>query len=165
MFTILDGIGCQIGAYLINKLDLNPKIVLTIGGLTSLTSMTLASTVTNFWHFVVLNGISGIGYGINYFVPMVCSWDYFPSRKGFVTGILVAAYGLGGFTWTLLSTEIVNPDNEKTYDVGIENLKYFRENVARRVPLMYQILVSIWVIQLIIATLLVSRPRERVQRD
>lgn len=48
--------------------------------------------------FICTYGImSGVGVGITYFVPMICGWEYFPSRKGLVTGIIVGAYGFGPF--------------------------------------------------------------------
>ena len=90
--------------------------------------------------------MSGIGCGINYFVPIVCSWEYFPNRKGLITGIMVGSYGLGSFVYTQVSTMIINPNNELPYDVGIKDVKYFHENVARRVPTMFRILAFIWMV-------------------
>tara|TARA_B110000285_G_C15057436_1_gene580398 strand:- start:916 stop:1077 length:162 start_codon:yes stop_codon:yes gene_type:complete len=50
--------------------------------------------------FVCSYGIMcGIGVGITYFVPLVCAWEYFPERKGLVTGIIVGAYGFGAFIY------------------------------------------------------------------
>ena len=111
-FVFLDCLGCQLGTYLLETLNLGPRIVLAIGGSIAIISMAIASTVTEFWQFVLLSGLSGVGYGINYFIPLVCGWSYFPSRRGLITGILVAAYGFGALLWTILSYHIVNPDNE-----------------------------------------------------
>lgn len=126
ILILLNCSGYQVGTYLLNKRGWHCKIVLTLGGLMSLGGIFIASFMTNFWAFVFFYGaFSGLGCGINYFVPMVCAWDYFPERKGMITGILVGAYGLGSFIWAQISTRIVNPNNEEAQDVGIKNLKYF----------------------------------------
>jgi hypothetical protein len=46
-----------------------------------------------------------------YFVPLVCAWEYFPHKKGLMTGIIIGAYGFGSFFFSLLSTKLVNPDH------------------------------------------------------
>jgi OFA family oxalate/formate antiporter-like MFS transporter len=46
---------------------------------------------------LLYGGMSGIGSGMNYLVPMVCCWEYFPKHKGTVTGIIVGAFGAGSF--------------------------------------------------------------------
>ena len=53
--------------------------------------------------------IGGIGCGLNYMVPVVVAWEYFPNNKGLVSGILSGSYGIGSFFYTLISTHIVNP--------------------------------------------------------
>lgn len=124
--------GYQIGVYLLNKLRWNVRFVLIIGASLSLAGIFAASFMTNFWAFVFLYGVfSGLGCGMNYLVPMVCCWEHFPHRKGLMSGIMMGSYGLGSFMWTKLSTWIVNPNNDKPYDVGIKDLKYFHEDVAR----------------------------------
>ena len=88
-------------SYLLNKRGWHPKAVLCLGGGIALCGITIASFMTNFWAFVFFYGvISAIGCGMNYFVPMVCAWEYFPNRKGLTTGILESAYGAGSFIWT-----------------------------------------------------------------
>lgn len=147
---------------MINKLGLSPKIVLAIGSTITLGGITISTFITNFWGFVFFFGVlSGIGCGMNYFVPMVCAWEYFPERKGLMTGILMGAYGLGSLVWVQVSTRIVNPDNEGTYDVGIDNLKYFHADVAMRVPRMFRILVIIWLCEVLLSLFLISRPNKK----
>ena len=106
--VLLNVIGYQIGTYLLNKRGWNPKVVLALGATISLGGITASSYMTNFWAFLFLyGGLSGIGCGINYFIPMVCSWEYFPTRKGLITGIMVGSYGIGSFVYTQISTRIV----------------------------------------------------------
>jgi OFA family oxalate/formate antiporter-like MFS transporter len=44
-------------------------------------------------------------------VPLICSWEYFPDRKGLITGIIIGSYGFGSFLFTQLSTKLVNPND------------------------------------------------------
>ena len=101
MLVLLNVTGYQLGTYLLNKRGWHPKAVLAMGGGIALCGITIASFMTNFWAFVFFYGvISAIGCGMNYFVPMVCAWEYFPERKGLTTGLLESAYGAGSFIWT-----------------------------------------------------------------
>ena len=54
---------------------------------------------------------NGIGCGMCYMVPLVCGWEYFPDRRGLVTGIVISAYGFGAFGFGLLAVNIINPDH------------------------------------------------------
>ena len=53
--------------------------------------------------------MSGVGCGLSYMIPVQCAWEFYPEKKGLVTGILMSAYGLGSFFYTLISTALVNP--------------------------------------------------------
>ena len=120
-----------------------------------------SSYTTNLLHFVLLYGAcSGIGCGINYLVPFVCGWKYFPDNKGLVSGIISGAYGMGNIIFSYLSTSIVNPkDAEATIQINAD-LKYFDEDVASRVPLMIRSLCMIWFFQIILAIAFISMPPE-----
>ena len=94
---------------------MNPKTIIFIGGCTSVTGIFLSSLATKFWVFIVLYGVmSGIGMGISYLIPLVCCYEYFPKRKGLITGIILGSYGLGSSIFNILATIIVNPNNEAT---------------------------------------------------
>lgn len=72
----------------------------------------MSSFVTDLNLFIVLYGVfSGIGCGINYMIPIVCSWEYYPNHRGRVTGLMLSAYGISSFIFTNLAKELVNPDN------------------------------------------------------
>ena len=86
---------------MINKLGWNPKLVVILGGGIALLGFFIASFMKSFWGFTFFYGfLSGIGCGINYFVPVVCNWEHFPERKGLMTGIMVGSYGIGSAIWT-----------------------------------------------------------------
>lgn len=130
---------------MVNNRKWNPKAVLFLGGALSLGGIFISSFMTNFYAFVFFYGaLSGVGCGINYFVPLICSWEHFPEKKGLITGIMVGSYGLGSFIYTQISTKIVNPLNEDVYPTGHGDIKYFHENVSRRVPYMFRILDLVW---------------------
>jgi len=85
---------------LINEQRWNPKLIIALGGGVALAGIFISSFTTSLMAFVCSYGIMcGIGVGITYFVPLVCAWEYFPERKGLVTGIIVGAYGFGAFIY------------------------------------------------------------------
>ncbi|CAM9495547.1 unnamed protein product [Ectocarpus sp. 4 AP-2014] len=51
----------------------------------------------------------GSGIGLAYTAPMVNGWRWFPSRKGMVSGAVVAGFGAGGFVFNQVGTGIINP--------------------------------------------------------
>ena len=59
--------------------------------------------------------IQGFGAGMCYMSPLICAWEWFEDKKGFVSGLMVAGYGFSSFLFSLLSTELVNPKDEKPY--------------------------------------------------
>ena len=80
------------------------------GGAIAIAGMMLSTFVTNFWLFLICYGMmSGIGCGLNYMIPVCCGWEYYPEKKGLITGIIFSAYGLGSFFYSLISTALVNP--------------------------------------------------------
>lgn len=108
--VFLNCLGYQIGTYLLNSRGWNPKYVLALGGIISLSGIFLSSFTTNLWTFIGLYGVmSGIGCGMNHFVPLVCCWEWFPHKKGLITGIMVGSYGLSSFIFVQVATLIVNP--------------------------------------------------------
>ena len=77
-----------------------------------LTAVILASFSNSWELYVILIGIIyPIGGGLVYLVPILCGWEWFPSNKGLVSGLILSGYGLGGFIFGLISTKLVNPNN------------------------------------------------------
>jgi len=101
----------------------------------------LSTFVTNFWLFLISYGMmSGIGCGLNYMIPVCCGWEYYPEKKGLITGIIFSAYGLGSFFYSLISTALVNPEGISPKVPSDSNLPFFDEEIAMRVPFMIRIL-------------------------
>lgn len=88
--------------------------------------------------------MSGIGCGCNYLVPLVCCWEWFPERKGLMSGLITGSFAAGSFIFIQVATFIVNPENKDTSIEISSILSYFDESVASRVPMMLRILCFIW---------------------
>ena len=111
--NIMNCVGNLFGTYLLNDRKINPKIVIMIAATISLSSIFASSFVTSLEWFIILYGLwAPFGLGMCYFLPVVCAWDYFPDHKGRVTGILMSAYGLSSFFLNIISSAIVNPNDE-----------------------------------------------------
>ena len=106
--------------------------------------------------------LNGIGCGTCYFVALICAWEWFPQRKGLVTGLILGGYGFGSFIFAQISTWLVNPDgkNPSIYDEA-NDVTYFDSTVANRVPLMIRKLVYIWIAVVLTGNILISRKTRR----
>jgi MFS family permease len=52
----------------------------------------------------------GLGIGFCYITPIKYGWEYFPENKGFVSGVIMSAFGMGSFIFSFVALAIVNPD-------------------------------------------------------
>ena len=123
---------------------INLKYIM-IGGLgLMLSGLLLASYMGNFIAFIMCYSVlMPIGRGIFFFVPYVCSYEWFPARKGMITGMMSAGVAVGALTWSILSTAIVNPNNisPSIPDDGSGKLeRVFPKEVADNVPKMFRMI-------------------------
>ena len=80
-----------------NLYSISFRVILT-GGSLAIVGYFAASMCTTFVPFIIFYGIVGAaGNGITYMVSLICGWEYFPERRGLVTGIIISAYGFGSF--------------------------------------------------------------------
>lgn len=157
-------IGYNIGSFLMQRLRLAPKVVVGFGGGFALTGVFLSSYTKKLGPYLSLyTGMNGLGCGMCYMVPLICAWEYFPEKKGMMTGIIIGAYGFGSFIFSLLSSHLVNPNKENpTINGG--DIIYFSPDVANRVPYMIRVLSYIWTGFVLIAVILITRkPANRVK--
>jgi len=54
----------------------------------------------------------GLGIGFCYITPIKYGWEYFPDNKGFVSGLIMSAFGLGSFIFSFVAMAIVNPEGK-----------------------------------------------------
>jgi len=79
------------------------RLVVFIGGLILSAGFFLASFATADYPWllwVTYGGMGGIGMGFLYSTTIACVQMWHPAKKGMVTGIIVAALGLGGVIFT-----------------------------------------------------------------
>ncbi|MGI6160536.1 MAG: OFA family MFS transporter [Christensenellales bacterium] len=77
--------------------------IVIVGGIVLSAGFLLASFVTASTPWLLWLGygiMGGIGMGLTYSTTIACSQKWFPEKKGFVTGLIVAALGFGGVLFT-----------------------------------------------------------------
>jgi MFS transporter, OFA family, oxalate/formate antiporter len=155
--------GYNIGTFLLNNLRLHPKLIVGCAGSFALIGIFCSSYTTTLAPYLALyTGMNGLGCGTCYMVPLVCGWEYFPEKKGMVTGVVIGAYGFGSFFFSLLSTHLVNPTGANPTIADGKNV-FYEPEIANNVPYMIRTLVYIWIGLVLAATLLISRrPKSRV---
>jgi MFS family permease len=81
--------------------------------------------------FLTQGVLLGSGMGFAYVPPIAIAMQWFPSRKGLVTGLITGGLGLGAFLFTHLQTFYINPHNLRVN----ETTGYFEdEQLLGRVP-------------------------------
>jgi MFS transporter, OFA family, oxalate/formate antiporter len=80
-----------------------PQRIAMIGGIILGIGYILAGVVgPSFMGLVLTIGlIGGIGIGLGYVVPIAVGVKWFPDKKGLLTGLAVAGFGLGAFLWIM----------------------------------------------------------------
>ncbi|MFC0469178.1 OFA family MFS transporter, partial [Halalkalibacter kiskunsagensis] len=76
---------------------IGPRWVATIGGVLLGLGLVLASQATTLYQLYFFYGvIGGIGIGMTYVCPLSACVKWFPDKRGFISGVAVAGFGLGG---------------------------------------------------------------------
>ena len=143
-------------------------MLISLGGFTSLLGLFLASYCKDLKTFLIFYcAFNGLGTGSCYMIPIICGWEWYPKRKGLITGITLGGFGFGSFIFAFVSTYLVNPENKKPQIYDAKNkVTYFDATVADRVPQMLRILVIIWCFFVLVGICTVKRkPRTKTQRQ
>ena len=86
-----------------------------LGGLFLVGGTLLASLAIQAQSFVllVLTGgvLFGLGCGLTYTSPIVCSYRWLPKHKGLVSGVVVAGYGGGALIFDQIASKYANPND------------------------------------------------------
>ena len=89
-----------------NLYRIGPRLLTVAGGLLLGLGYAIAglSGGTSFWSVLFGIGIlGGAGIGLGYVVPIAVGMQWFPDKKGLITGIAVAGFGLGAMIWVKLA--------------------------------------------------------------
>ena len=125
-----------IGALLLKRL--HPKIIIVLAASIMTFAVLGASLMKTWWTFVIFWAIMfPFGIGMMYYVPIICGWEWFPNRKGLISGIIIGGFGFGAFIFGFVTTAIANPNNLKVAvpDDGTGTTdKLFPVEVAKNVP-------------------------------
>ena len=121
--------------------------------------------MSTWWGFFAFYAVGyPIGIGFIYWPTIICSWEWFPERKGMISGLTIGSFGMGAFIFNFITTAIVNPDNLKP---GIPdapgpptNDNLFSIELAKRVPYMMNFCLAIWAALALVAMLTVTRNPE-----
>jgi OFA family oxalate/formate antiporter-like MFS transporter len=91
------GVTAGFGGYLQSRFG--PRATATAGGLLYGLGIILAGLTTPAHSlpllYITYGIIGGIGIGLGYIVPLAMLIKWFPDRRGFITGLAVAGFGLG----------------------------------------------------------------------
>ena len=142
-------------------LYLQPWMLWLIGGVIAIGSVFISSFVTNFFLFIIFYGFFfGVGVGFSYMCPIIAGWEYFPSKKGLVSGIVVGGFGFGSFIFGFISLAIANPNGENP-TLKVDGGKIFEpENpISSNAPKMIRFNCLLWTILWLITLPFLRRKR------
>jgi len=107
----MGSIAMQLGNKLMDRM--NPRLQVLLGGLIWVCAIYCAQFPVSFPVFLVVYAIvGGLGFGIVYFVPLLCAWSYFPTKRNLVAGFVLCAFSLNAILCSAVTTSLVNPNNE-----------------------------------------------------
>ncbi|NLC42992.1 MAG: OFA family MFS transporter [Clostridiales bacterium] len=120
-------LGSTLGGYLQNKYSTRPVviaggIILSLGFY--LASMTPSSAGWLIW--ITYGVIGGFGMGMTYSTTIACCQQWFPDKRGLITGIIVSALGFGGVVFTPLAEYLIKINGNGVPGVGeLISFKWF----------------------------------------
>jgi MFS transporter, OFA family, oxalate/formate antiporter len=102
-------LGCAAGFGGCLQRRIGPRATATIAGLLYGGGMILSGLASNLAALYLAHGLlGGIGLGLGYIVPLAVLIGWFPDRRGFITGLAVAGFGLGALITSPLAAALIN---------------------------------------------------------
>jgi OFA family oxalate/formate antiporter-like MFS transporter len=87
---------------------IGPRLVASIGGIFYGVGLFLTSTASSIIQLYIYYGIIvAIGVGFVYVCPLSTCIKWFPNKKGFITGIVVGAFGLGSLVFKAITEQLL----------------------------------------------------------
>jgi MFS transporter, OFA family, oxalate/formate antiporter len=100
------GITAAFGGYFLSRFG--PQAVATVAGILSGSGIFLSGLAPNIHMLYLTYGLlGGVGLGLGYIVPLATLMRWFPDRRGFITGLAVAGFGLGAFVTSPIAAEMI----------------------------------------------------------
>ena len=160
ILAVCQGLTVFLGPFLMRYV--HPRMVIIFGSTIAFIGLFSSSFITNLYAFSFLYGaFYGWGLGIWYLVPLICCWEYFPNRKGLVSGIIIGGFGFGAFFFGYISYAIANPNNAQP-TLEVEGGKIFAPDTpeADVAPKLIRINWAIWLGLVLLGLLLLNRKEE-----
>ena len=90
------------------------------------------------------------------------SWQYFPGKKGLISGLIISSYSLGAIIWIPLTKLIANPHNQKPKPfitpTGVTEYFYDEDSdVVKNVPQMLRVLAYIYLSMVFVSMILINK--------
>ncbi|GAB6028338.1 hypothetical protein CHUAL_002511 [Chamberlinius hualienensis] len=116
------------------------------------------SSITINHSFLLLIFTYGVMYGggisLPYIALLSCGMRWFPEKRGLISGIIVAGFGMGTLIFNLVQTSYLNPENIKPNPDGY----FYDESLLKRVPNVFLILGGVYAGMQIIGCILANSP-------
>lgn len=133
-----------------------------IGGFFAIGGVFLSSFMTSYYAFVIIYPVLfGLGIGFSYMAPMIAGWEYFPTKRGLISGVIVGGFGFGSFIFSFISLATANPSGEvATLEVAGGKIFPPDSEISSNAPFMLRINCAIW-LGLLLVSLPVLRRKEK----
>lgn len=115
-------------------------------GVLSCICLILSSFIKNSVLFCWIFGISLGALSSTIFLPSIwILWDYIPTNKGKLSGLILAGYSLGPVPFGLMFIYLVNPNDESPSSINEEgDEKMFEHDVSDKVPSTIRIVTGVF---------------------
>jgi OFA family oxalate/formate antiporter-like MFS transporter len=159
---LMTAIFMQLGSYMIEK-GVNPRLQTALGGICLVLPLILCSFTKSFGLFVTFYSVFiGLAFGLLYMPALKNSWQYFPSKKGLISGLILSCYSIGAILWTIITKTVANPSNERPQEIlqiGDKKEYFYDENsdVVKNVPQMLRILAYIYLAMVTVSMILINK--------
>lgn len=152
MIIVAQCLAMPFGPILVKQMGASFAVLL--GGLLVATGVFLSSFAKSLPLFMIAYSLLfGTGAGLGYTAPMIAGWKWLPNSKGLVSGVVLMGYGLGGFVFNLIGTNLANPAMVNPINGR------FPDEVYKNFPVMLRKLSLMYAALVLLASSLISEPK------